>query len=130
MGYFKIRQNLAVAGGSVLIGADTGLYRDTTDRLKTDDALEVAGTAQITGAARVSGILTLGSALAAGGSVTLSGTPFVIPYGTAAPTFAVNGDLRIAHVTHVPSMRIRSGGTTYTIGLPSATHGTVTITVG
>jgi hypothetical protein len=100
MGWFKIRQNLYVAGGSVDIGANNNWYRSASLKMKTDSSLIVGGTA------------------------------FVAPYGTAAPTPDTNGAILVYHKTHVPRLVVYSGGTAYSMAFPGATHGTVTITVG
>lgn len=97
---FKQHGRFFVRGGSVVIGADTNLYRVDTDILKTDDGLHVAGSA------------------------------LIVPYGTSATTKAQNGDMQIYHKGNVGYLTFRAGGTVYSIGLPAATHGTATITVG
>ena len=136
MGWFVVRRGLAVRGGKIQFGADVELARTTADRLDLADALQVSGTANITGATRVGGALTqvgaatLSGALSVAGSATLSGTPCVLPYLTASPGDAVNGEFNIYHKGDVARLSFRSGGTPYTIALPSATHGTVTITIG
>lgn len=97
---FKERGRFFVRGGSVQFGIDTGLYRASANRLKTDDAFEAGGTA------------------------------LFVPYSTAATTKVENGDFQIYHKGNVGYLTFRAGGTVYSIGLPSATHGTATITVG
>lgn len=83
----------------MVIGADCNVYRYAANKLKTDDGLIVGG------------------------------TPFVAPYGTAAPTIDTNGQLAVYHKTHVPRLVLYSGGTPYAMAMPAATHGTLTITV-
>jgi len=97
---FKERGRFFIRGGSVLIGADTNIYRSAADQLKTDDGLHVAGTA------------------------------LIVPYGTSATTKAQNGDFQVYHKGNVAYLTFRAGGTVYSVGLPAATHGTATITVG
>ena len=118
MGFFVIRRALAVRGGSVQLGADVNLVRDAANRLRTDDAFQVGGTANLDGATRI------------GGSATFAGTPFVVPYGTASPTLSPNGDLRVYHKSAVARLAFQSGGTAYVIALPTATNGTITVSVG
>jgi hypothetical protein len=123
MGWFKIKQGLAV-GGSVAIGADCSLYREAANRLATGDALSVGGTVNLQGATRIGGALTAVS------SATFSGTPFVIPHGTVAPSLTTNGEIKVYDPTGAGKVSFRIGGTVYTLAFPSASHGTVTITVG
>ena len=121
MGLFKIRRALAVGGGSVQIGADCNVYRTSANVLKTDDGLTVSGVLT------ASSTLTASGAVNASGTVTLTGR-LVAPYGTASPTVATNGQVLLVHHTHVPYLVVRSGGTTYHMAFPTATHGTPTFT--
>lgn len=123
MGFFKVKRNLAIAGGSVQLGADTNLYRDSANALKTDDALTVAGAFTPTGAVVANG------GISSSGTVTVTGK-LVAPYGTASPTIATNGQIVVYTKSDVSYLGVYIGGTPNYIGFPNATHGTVTITVG
>ena len=124
MGFFVIRNSVAVKGGSVQIGADANIYRSAANVLKTDDALTVVGTLTASGAQVHTG------ALSQAGSATFSGTPFVVPYETSSPTLGANGDLRLYLKAGIPRLAFQVGGTVYAIALPLTTHGTITITAG
>lgn len=143
---FLERGILRAKGGKIELGADVVIRRTTANRLDLDDATQISGTANITGAARVGGALTavstvgvtglatLNGGVASSGTVTLTGK-FVAPYGTVvdggtATALATNGEVAVTHKAHVPYLTFRSGGTPYYVALPSATHGTITVTVG
>ena len=125
MGWDKIYRRLRVKGrinigaGSVTFGdaEDTNLYRSAANTLKTDDALTVAGAFNASGAATVAG------------AFTAQGTPALVPYATASPTVDSNGQVGVYHKAGVAYLTFQSGGTPYVLGLPSATNGTLTITV-
>jgi len=129
---FLERGILRVKGGTIKLGADVDITRGAANRMDVADAVQISGTANVTGATRIGGALTAVGAIAAtGGVATLPGTPFCLPYGTAVPTITANGDLRIYHKStdHIPRLAFQSNGTAYVIALPTATNGTVTVTV-
>jgi hypothetical protein len=135
---FLERGILRAKAGVIKLGADVDLVRRAANRFDVDDAAQISGTANITGATRIGGVLTAASTLTAtgaitatGGIATLPGTPFCIPYGTAVPTITANGDIRVYHKStdHIPRLVFQSNGTPYVIALPTATHGTITVTV-
>lgn len=128
MGFFVIRNSLAVKGGSVQIGADTNLYRDSANVLKTDDALTVVGTLTAAGAQTHTGALTQTGPATYNGSVNFAGTPFKVPYATSSPTLGANGDLRMYLKVGIPYLAVQIGGTAYAIALPKTTDGTITVT--
>lgn len=124
MGFFKIKRGLAVAGGTVQIGADTGIYRSAANVLTTDDGLTVAGTLTPQGA-----VTQTGGAVSLGGTTTVTNR-LVVPYGTASPTIATNGQVHIYHKSNVAYLAIRSGGTPMYLAFPTSSDGTPTITIG
>ena len=131
MGWMKVRRGLAV--GQLRIGADVDLTRGAANRLDLADGFQVSGTVNVTGAARIAGIATLAGGMAAAGSVGIagsviaSGTPFILPNGTAAITaLRTNGAVYINHYAHVPYLCFQSNGTPYALAMPTTTHGTVT----
>ena len=124
MGFFVVRRGLAVRGGSVQIGADCNLYRISASVLRTNDGLTVDGALTPSG-----GVISAGY-LAQTGSANMSGTPFRVPHGTIAPGLTQSGEIKMYDPTGAGKISMRIGGTVYTLAFPSATHGTVTITVG
>lgn len=92
----------------------------------------------VTGTAAFSGVITGTGAVTLSGGVTIAGTvsgtvtfanKVNLPYGTAAPTPNANGGVDVAHVSNVAKFVFKSGGTVYTIAMPTASNGTVTVTV-
>lgn len=134
MGYFKVKQALAISGGSVLLGADTNLYRSAANILATDDALSVGGTVLVKktsgGTTTIDGgTVTVPGQLVNSGSAVFSGTPFIIPTGGTPTNLRSNGAMYLASVNDVNYLLFRVGGTPISVGLPATTHGTLTITV-
>ena len=119
MGYFKIRRSLAIAGGSVNIGADTNLYRNSANVLKTDDALTV------TGALTASALITASIGVDAAG-----GTKLTVPYATATPNINANGQLQMLQKANRSYLLYYAGGTPCYIALPQVSEGTALFTVG
>lgn len=64
----------------------------------------------------------------ASAKMTITGS-MVLPYGTSAPTPDTNGGVAVAHVSNVGKVAFQSGGSIYTIAFPSASNGTITVTV-
>lgn len=52
----------------------------------------------------------------------------VIPYTTAAPTVTDNGEIAIANYGGSAKLVFRSGGTVFTMGMPSTSGGSVICT--
>jgi len=105
MGFYKIKRALAVAGGSVHIGADTNIYRSAANVLKTDDALTVA--------------LAL-----------TAPTKLVAPYTTDSGTVDTNGQIQFEQKSNRSYLLYQCGGTPCYITLPQVTAGTMLVTVG
>jgi hypothetical protein len=74
--------------------------------------------------------LTVSGATAINGVMTIAPTGRVIlPYDTAAPTLASNGMIAVSHVGGTAKLLIKSGGSLFTLALPTAVAaGTITVT--
>ena len=118
-GHAKVRGDLW-SGGTIYVGStqDVQLEREAANRLYTPDALAVGGTAGFRDDAVFSKKMDVSSGTA------------VLPYGTASPAPASNGEANIYHKANVARFTMQSGGTAYTLAFPTTTNGTVTITVG
>lgn len=96
--------------------------------------LTVAGTTTLSGAVTLAGVTTFSGSVVNSGSATNSGTVTFtgkvnLPYGTAAPTFAANGGVAVATVSNASRLSFQSGGSVYTLQMPTVSNGTITITV-
>jgi len=80
--------------------------------------LTVQGSSTFTGAVAVNGVMTV----APTGRI-------ILPYDTAAPTLASNGMIAVSHVGGTAKLLIKSGGSLFTLALPTAAAaGSITVT--
>lgn len=126
MGFFKIRRNLVVGGGSVQLGADVGLFRDSANVARTNDALTVDGI--ITASA---GISSTKGGTVTGGTTDIGGaTALIVPYQVATPDVNKNGHFSFLQKGDRSYMLYEMGGTPCYITLPQVTSATALFTIG